>query len=599
MKSVFYLKRFLIYSVTLFVGLFVVTSDTTYAAGKTDKTYYTTKKGDTLAQISKNIYGEAACWPIIAAVPSNTIDYQGYIFPGKKIVIPEKDQCDAIVSPINLPPLSFLQKEKIADISDQPWHKAYLLMDNYIDGIYREKSEWASIDRIGYNQNSMTDHFGEWFNTSQNGSFPMSQYLESSANARPQDIYSEQSYYESITNAPTSIDEKGVEEFWKRQEFRYWDGEKINGIDKIKEHILYKNNTHWGFKVSIPEKEGKYLTPYSFFVIDGKPQQTYYHAHGLIIFPNGDWAYRYQLPTITCESTRMDRCDGPWFIKTNKGEYGPYSNVSPPIAVGEKDIYFWILEDNKYSLYKNGERISQWEFADSLFYTKKAEGLVFRVREGNQWFVVKDGTKSEPWDYVDMISVNNETGTVVYRARKTNGEWLMVKNDTAIPVPFEPHISLNIPLDEPVAMRQWNSEDHTTSTTRIYSTKGDWKFDSAIYPIAINDNGDVLFTSYKTVPVLVDDNKGKERLVCSSAICNFNYSYWINERYIGNATSRMVPLFSKKEGTARPAFFYEGSEEHIEYYGQAIKPAFNNKNELVFYSVKEGKLFKNTYRTTK
>ncbi|HUT22185.1 MAG TPA: hypothetical protein VMX18_02110 [Candidatus Bipolaricaulota bacterium] len=543
---------------------------------------YIVKYGDYLTKIAQKLYGNARCWPILASVPNNNIDFQKYIYPNQKMTVPPQSDCDDIQNTVRMDKQP-LEQKTVSNVQTQPWNDKLLLIDDYIEGHYRDYSEYVSIDRV-YKKNAITNDMFEWMNTPGNGDFPMAAFAEASGLFDfGYEKIDNRRYILRINDMSPSLAEREQEDRMAKRASAY-----IVAGDNIKETTEYRDGSHWGIRVQ-PKDEP--LS--SFFVIDGVKTNTYYHASRLTIFSDGSWTFRYQRPDKTCEANRYDNCSGAWFIKTSDKEYGPYENVTPPIPTADKDIYFWTMENGRYALYKNGTREEDWRHADLLYYTKGGNGLVFRAREGDLWYVVTDGTRSQAWDYVDLISANPTTGSVFYRARNKAGEWFVVKNNEATKTPFEPrNIVFNPVLDEPMATETSRQGDRVDG---LFGKNNYWKYDAPVRLIAIDSKGNMLFQSTESVSVITKDANGKQMEVCSSSTCNYNYVYWINNNRIGEAAFRMIPLFSEKPAVGQTAFYYEGNERVFKYYGEVIAPAFDNQDRLVIYVIDDYKLEKTVY----
>ncbi|MSR85669.1 hypothetical protein EXS71_04540 [Candidatus Uhrbacteria bacterium] len=578
-------------------GLFFMISFPVLADGL-EQRIHIVKAGENLWNISKKIYGTPWCWPVIAAEPSNNIDYQGPLFIGKKISLPAQSACEAIQNPVRLESAPQTVQD-VADVSEQPWYAKYLLIDNYLDGTYRDPVEYESIDRLD-EKGQITDSMFEWFHTPTNGSYPMYTFSEVTNRlaytwGSTRDLRSE---IDHLNNPPTP-EEKRVEDEWLQRIQPYVPDmyQRVNDIRKVSELMRYRDGSHWGFRFSVSS-----TSLVRRFVIDGVPTDPYYHADRLTILPNGRWAFRYQQTDPSCEKERYDNCPGGWLIKTSEGEYGPYKNISPPIPTINNDLYFWMwaADKNQYALYKNGELQGTWPFVDYLNYTKNATGLIFRVRDGDQWSVAADGKAGRVWDYVDLIKVNHATGSIFYRARDLQGKWYIVKNEQATLMPFEPqNFFINPPLDEAFAVRYSPSPRigyDPAGSTEIFSSQGHWHFLNGVDARAIDRRGNILFVARQAVRVPVKTDQGKITDVCSSSICHHDYIYWINDRQIGTASFRMLPLFSKKPARVKRAFYYEGNEKAFYYSGVVIPPAFDAEDRLVLYVIQDTKLKKLIYK---
>ena len=83
--------------------------------------------------------------------------------------------------------------------------------------------------------------------------------------------------------------------------------------------------------------------------------------------------------------------------------------------------------------------------------------------------------------------------------------------------------------------------------------------------------------------------------VCSSSVCSFEYTYWLNGKQVASATSQMVPMFSDSDVPVKKPFFYESAEKAFKYYGVFGRPSFDDAGNLVFYVVTDTKVTKRVY----
>lgn len=100
---------------------------------------YTVQKGDSLWKIAEARLGSPWCWPLIASHIENKIDYQGQIYAGKKISLPLKEECDAIMHPLVVE-ASQVSETVLAYMPSQPWHAQMLLLDDYIESVYQNEA---------------------------------------------------------------------------------------------------------------------------------------------------------------------------------------------------------------------------------------------------------------------------------------------------------------------------------------------------------------------------------------------------------------------------------------------------------------------------
>jgi len=63
---------------------------------------YLVQSGDTLWDIAEAELGSPWCWPLIAGIPENNLDYQGLLLAGDTLVLPSVEDCDVIVNPLSV-----------------------------------------------------------------------------------------------------------------------------------------------------------------------------------------------------------------------------------------------------------------------------------------------------------------------------------------------------------------------------------------------------------------------------------------------------------------------------------------------------------------
>ncbi len=565
---------------------------------------YSIKTGDTLQSIAKKTYGTEACWPLIAAVPENRVDYLMPLVPGMQLTLPDAKECTLIRKPVLLSSAKVEKVESVAELSDQPWDARYLLLSTYVYGYYRTPEEFGSEDRLD-DTGRITDGIWEWYGPSfNNGPYPMGSFLDTSGLG-----VSSQNYAQLIVGNKTD-EMKAADAAWDSRIAPYSSSTDpmVNGTHAIVEKVAYRDGSKWGFgmRLEATSTYGEYLTPFTQFFIYSSTTEPLYHADRLTLLPNGDWALRYQRPD-KCVSyggtiyppQRWDACSGPWFIRTNHGDYGPYYSVSPPIPTTKNELYYIIKQnDDDFVLFKDGEFVADWRYLDSLHYRDNGASLVYRARLGDQWYVVTDNKPSKPWDYIDQLMVNQKTGSVFYRARDTDGKWYMVKNGISHAVAFEPSkLYMNAGKDEVFALRYPETENEYPyklkpgAKTTIATFDKSWSFDGSVSPSAADSKGNVLFGQVNYSELSLLENDGKVYKVCSSSDCNYDFTLWLNDKKIGTSAFRMVPLYSSSTQRTLP-FFYEGSEKLFKYYGTPISPAFDAKDNLVFYSLDDAKLYR-------
>lgn len=219
---------------------------------------------------------------------------------------------------------------------------------------------------------------------------------------------------------------------------------------------------------------------------------------------------------------------------------------------------------------------------------------LYRERDGNIWYVVLNGERGQAWDYVDHVLKNDATGSVFYRARDIRGEWYIVKNEVATKLSFEPkEVYLNPALDDVFAFAP--SYSTASTETHLWSPIEEWTIPAKAVPVAIDPTGHVLFRAEQTVDVRTMDDNGNVIDVCSSSVCSFEYTYWLNGKQVASATSQMVPMFSESDALVKKPFFYEGTEKAFKYYGVFGRPSFDAAGNLVFYVVTDTKVTKQVY----
>lgn len=575
---------------------------------------YAVKRGDTLFGLAKRLYGDITCWPLIASIPGNHAYYPGVLWAGYTIKLPPQAECDRLHKPIVLEGAKEVSSKVIAKVADKPWEKNSNLASTYVEGQFRSEAERASMDRIS-GLTSIQQNVSEWMGTFNNGAQPMWRFRELTGLAEG---YLDRSYWPSVAGVPLSEKEKENEAWWRERLKSYVSDTSRSGAWEerhISEYTRYLDGSHWAMHVPVmvPNDDpgasrSAYVGPKSFFVIDGKETEAYYHTYGLALMPNGSWIFRYQQPdpkaptpnNWTCDPDKNDSCSGPWFFKTNTGSYGPYNHPTPPIPT--KDGRFWYFDretpsdiaggyypsavPDGFVLYRDGKKVASYDWVDNLTYGKDAMTIVFRVRQGNDWHVAVDGKLGAAWDYVDQVQVNPTTGSVFYRARDQAGNWHAVKNEKAAPMPWEPsRVLMNGPLDEAFALRAAAPKDRydfVPGYLEAFSKYGTWTFPRAVNPEAIDAKGNFLFVATDIIRLDLGTLNGE--MTCSSSVCSRNYEFWLNDKRLGTATQRMVPLFSKSGGWLVDTKF---GKVHIHYkhYGATVLPAFDPEGHLVFYTL--------------
>jgi len=221
---------------------------------------------------------------------------------------------------------------------------------------------------------------------------------------------------------------------------------------------------------------------------------------------------------------------------------------------------------------------------------------LYRERDGNIWYVVHDSERGQAWDYVDHVLKNDATGSVFYRARDIRGEWYIVKNEVVTKLSFEPkELYLNPSLDDVFAFTPPYSSTTEQNETHLWSPIEEWTIPVKAVPVAVDPIGHVLFRAEKTVAVHTLNADGTIIDVCSSSVCSFEYTYWLNGKQVASATSQMVPMFSDSDVPVKKPFFYESAEKAFKYYGVFGRPSFDDAGNLVFYVVTDTKVTKRVY----
>ena len=329
---------------------------------------YNVRRGDTLFGLAKRFYNDVSCWPLIASIPGNHAYYPGPLWIGK-IAVPPKEQCDQLHHPLSPVGLKEVSSTILANVSAKPWRIGTHLASTYVEGHFRSEAERLSTYRVRPYLNRIKDNVSEWTMTWNDGGSPMTAFMDATHLAEG---YLYRPYWISINNLPLTSTEQENSAFWQERLKPYVSDTSFRGAWEerhVSEYIRYLDGSHWAMNVPrmfTAENGRTYRGPQSFYVIDGKETETYYHAFGLALLPNGSWAFRYQQPDATipisnnwkCEPEKNDVCAGPWFIKTNKTEYGPYNHPTPPAATA--DGSFWYLDitgpGGTFVLYRDGEK---------------------------------------------------------------------------------------------------------------------------------------------------------------------------------------------------------------------------------------------------
>jgi len=114
----------------LFAALALCASLTGTTAAESAESYHV-QLGDTLWDISEQELGSPWCWPLIASIPENNLDFQGYLYAGDTITLPTHEECEAIIHPVKAS-VPQVDESVLAYLPDQPWHDQYHLIDYYI-----------------------------------------------------------------------------------------------------------------------------------------------------------------------------------------------------------------------------------------------------------------------------------------------------------------------------------------------------------------------------------------------------------------------------------------------------------------------------------
>ncbi|MFA6522126.1 MAG: LysM domain-containing protein [Patescibacteria group bacterium] len=252
-----------------------------------------------------------------------------------------------------------------------------------------------------------------------------------------------------------------------------------------------------------------------------------------------------------------------------------------------------VIEDYIERTYRNATPFQSYAKYDGV---NKTGAALYRERDGNTWYVVLNGERGQAWDYVDQVLKNDATGSVFYRARDIRGEWYIVKNEVATKLSFEPkEVYLNTTLDEVFAFTPPYTTVSEYNETHLWSPIEEWTIPVKAVPVAADPYGHVLFRSEKTVDVHTMKADGTAMDVCSSSVCSFEYTYWLNGKQVASATSQMLPMFSASDAPVKKPFFYEGAEKAFKYYGVFGRPSFDAAGNLIFYIVSDTKVTKKVF----
>lgn len=92
---------------------------------------YTIKQGDNLWNIADSELGNARCWPLIASIPENDIDYQGYIYTGDNYILPSVSDCENITNPANIN--GEYSDRTIGFYPHKPWFSKGNLVETFVN----------------------------------------------------------------------------------------------------------------------------------------------------------------------------------------------------------------------------------------------------------------------------------------------------------------------------------------------------------------------------------------------------------------------------------------------------------------------------------
>lgn len=530
----------------------------------------------------------ASCLPeVLDANPKN----KGIVRVISATYAPFTSECKLLLNPL--------------DLGETPLVSSEIVSDRTVGGGYGY--QFRQYMNLGGHDSaidiSQQRTLGPYNNRIRTGS-PFTTYLTTRLHVDTIDFQTGSLRYTSLPHAENFSDDKA----WWKERFAPFSETLTSKPFQTSVGVRYIDTGHWAFQASPDKNLSVNKNSETLFVIDGVETEIYYHASELALLPDGTWAFRYQdVDRETCDATADANCPGSWFIKTSNETYGPYDyRTSEPIPTSAGDFYYYTgeavsltSEDKTYTLYKNGEEVSVWDYIDNVSYTTDATDIVFRARRGDEWFIVKNGTEvSKAWAYVDQLSASRTTDTFVYSARDEEDNWHLVKNEATLLLLSEPdRVYLNELADEPFAFFMTLKEERPLphsggfAITQAISSLGDWSYSKPVRLEAVDADGNMLFMSREELPIYVRSDKTSVK-VQDFMNWSEDKTYWMNNTQIGTGHFRLYPTYKKVPRTSN-----ELPEDvtGLILGGVLQGMYFDEQGHAVFFSTLNGELRRNVY----
>ncbi|NQV89680.1 MAG: hypothetical protein HQ488_05130 [Parcubacteria group bacterium] len=128
----------------LAVSLLLVPVAGVFASGEVRE--HLVQPGENLWQIAGDELGSPWCWTLIAAIPENDLDYQGYLYAGDSITLPPVESCTALANPLSVSG-SQVDEEVLEHVLIHPWYATGSKAETYIEKTYRD-----AVNLVGYSK---------------------------------------------------------------------------------------------------------------------------------------------------------------------------------------------------------------------------------------------------------------------------------------------------------------------------------------------------------------------------------------------------------------------------------------------------------------